>query len=97
MSDHDFADRVALITGGGQGLGQAFAEALAQAGATVVSGRYVDVDDDLTALLQQANGLKRDDLYTLRLRTSYGEKFMAALYERVLGQSAQGLFDMPRV
>jgi NAD(P)-dependent dehydrogenase (short-subunit alcohol dehydrogenase family) len=35
MADYDFTDQVALITGGGRGLGQAFAEVLAQAGATV--------------------------------------------------------------
>jgi NAD(P)-dependent dehydrogenase (short-subunit alcohol dehydrogenase family) len=35
VTDYDFADQVALITGGSRGLGQAFAEALAQAGATV--------------------------------------------------------------
>ena len=35
MTDYDFVDQVALITGGGRGLGQTFGEELAQAGATV--------------------------------------------------------------
>jgi hypothetical protein len=38
--------------------------------ADALSGRYVDVDDDLDALLRQAAVIERDDLYTLRLRTS---------------------------
>jgi NAD(P)-dependent dehydrogenase (short-subunit alcohol dehydrogenase family) len=42
---------------------------LASGKADALSGRYVDVDDDLNALLQQADVIERDDLYTLRLRT----------------------------
>ena len=42
---------------------------LAGGQADVLSGRYIDVDDDLDALLPQAEAIDRDDLYTLRLRT----------------------------
>ena len=41
---------------------------LASGKADALSGRYVDVDDDLGALLKQADVIERDDLYTLRLR-----------------------------
>ncbi len=43
---------------------------LASGKADALSGRYVDVDDDRGVLLQQAAVIERDDLYTLRLRTS---------------------------
>jgi len=42
---------------------------LASGKADALSGRYIDVDDDLDGLLQQADAIERDDLYTLRLRT----------------------------
>ncbi len=42
---------------------------LASGKADALSGRYIDVDDDLDALLQQAQAIERDGLYTLRLRT----------------------------
>lgn len=37
--------------------------------ADALSGRYIDVDADLDALLQQTELIEREDLYTLRLRT----------------------------
>jgi hypothetical protein len=37
---------------------------LASGKADALSGRYIDVDDDLNALLQQADVIERDDLYT---------------------------------
>jgi NAD(P)-dependent dehydrogenase (short-subunit alcohol dehydrogenase family) len=43
--------------------------ALASGKADALSGRYIDVDDDLDALVQQAEAIQHDDLYTLRLRT----------------------------
>lgn len=43
---------------------------LASGKADALSGRYIDVDDDLDALLLHADVIERDDLYTLRLRTS---------------------------
>jgi NAD(P)-dependent dehydrogenase (short-subunit alcohol dehydrogenase family) len=42
---------------------------LASGKADALSGRFIDVDDDLGALLQQTELIERDDLYTLRLRT----------------------------
>jgi NAD(P)-dependent dehydrogenase (short-subunit alcohol dehydrogenase family) len=45
---------------------------LASGQADALSGRYIDIDDDLDALLQQANAIQRDDLYTLRLQTPQG-------------------------
>jgi 3alpha(or 20beta)-hydroxysteroid dehydrogenase len=44
VSGYDLAGRVALVTGGAQGLGAGMAEALARAGASVVIG---DIRDDL--------------------------------------------------
>jgi NAD(P)-dependent dehydrogenase (short-subunit alcohol dehydrogenase family) len=43
--------------------------ALVSGKADRLSGRFIDVDDDLDLLLQQADVIERDDLYTLRLRT----------------------------
>ena len=40
--------------------------------ADALSGRFIDVDDDLDALVRQAEAIQRDDLYTLRLRTPQG-------------------------
>jgi len=42
---------------------------LASGKADALSGRFIDVDDDLDALLRQTELINRDDLYTLRLRT----------------------------
>jgi NAD(P)-dependent dehydrogenase (short-subunit alcohol dehydrogenase family) len=45
---------------------------LASGQADALSGRFIDVDDDLDALVQQADAIQRDDLYTLRLHTPQG-------------------------
>jgi NAD(P)-dependent dehydrogenase (short-subunit alcohol dehydrogenase family) len=42
---------------------------LASGQADALSGRYIDVDDDLDSLLQQIDAIKNDDRYMLRLRT----------------------------
>lgn len=42
---------------------------LASGKADALSGRYIDVDDDLGTLVQQAEAIQRDNLYTLRLHT----------------------------
>jgi NAD(P)-dependent dehydrogenase (short-subunit alcohol dehydrogenase family) len=41
---------------------------LASGQADVLSGRFLSVEDDLAALVEQAATIDRDDLYTLRLR-----------------------------
>lgn len=43
--------------------------ALASGQADPLTGRFLDVGDDLTHLVQDAETIRRDDLYTLRLRT----------------------------
>jgi hypothetical protein len=43
---------------------------LASGKVDALSGRYVDVDDDPGVLLQQVAVIERNDLCTLRLRTS---------------------------
>ena len=62
MRDYDFAGQVALIMGGGRGLGQALAQAMARAGAAVA---FV-----VRSETQLRDAAQADDLYTLRLRTS---------------------------
>jgi NAD(P)-dependent dehydrogenase (short-subunit alcohol dehydrogenase family) len=50
-------NQIALVTGGGRGIGQAIAQALAQAGATVVVvGRSEDQLAETTALIETAGG-----------------------------------------
>ncbi|MBV9279569.1 MAG: hypothetical protein JOZ41_05770, partial [Chloroflexi bacterium] len=42
---------------------------LATGEADSLSGRYLSVYEDLSALVAQAEEIRRDDLYTLRLRS----------------------------
>ena len=41
---------------------------LAAGQADALSGRYIDVDDELAELLRRADEIQGKDLYTLRLR-----------------------------
>lgn len=50
-------------------LAVALVAALASGQADALSGRFISVDDDLGTLLQRADTIVQDDLYTLRLRT----------------------------
>src|SRR5688572_20118214 len=53
MTTLDLTGRVALVTGGAQGLGEGMAHALAEAGATVV---VADIQDDLGAKVAETLG-----------------------------------------
>ena len=56
-TNYHFTEQVTLITGGGRGLGRAFAEALAQAGATVaIMARSADQLRDVTQTIEKAGG-----------------------------------------
>ena len=51
MVRFDFSDKVAIVTGSGGGIGQAYAEALATAGASVM---VADIAEDKAAEVAEA-------------------------------------------
>ncbi len=51
MSNYDFSGKVAVVTGAGRGIGQAYAEGLAAAGAAVV---VADIDEDNAKAVAEA-------------------------------------------
>jgi len=51
MSNYDFSGKVAVVTGAGRGIGRAYAEGLARAGAAVV---VADIDEDNAAAVAEA-------------------------------------------
>jgi 3-oxoacyl-[acyl-carrier protein] reductase len=67
-----FSDQVALVTGGGTGIGRAFTEALANAGATVViASRREDVLKDTAHQLNQKFGAERIFPYVFDIRDQH--------------------------
>lgn len=60
MSTHDLSGQVAVVTGGGRGLGRSFAIALASAGAKVaVISRTKSEVEETAALISNAGGTSR--------------------------------------
>ena len=51
MSSYDFSGKVAVVTGAGRGIGRAYAEGLARAGASVV---VADIDEDNARAVAEA-------------------------------------------
>ena len=62
-------DQVALVTGGGTGIGRAFTEALVRSGACVViASRRQDVLNETAAKINQATGIERVFTYSFDIR-----------------------------
>lgn len=79
----DLTGRVALVTGGGRGLGEQIASGLAQAGAAVaVASRRVEACEEVAAALREAHGAR-----TLALRMDVSsEDDVRAAFDAVEGE-----------
>src|ERR1700687_29606 len=86
-----FSDQVALVTGGGTGIGRAFTEALANAGASVViASRREDVLDHTAHELNLRCGAERVFPYVFDIRDRHQTE---ALVTHVIQE--RGVIDIP--
>ena len=65
----DLTGQVALVTGGGRGIGENIARELASGRADTLAGRYLHAEhDDVEDLIKRAGEVRENDLNAIRLR-----------------------------
>jgi NAD(P)-dependent dehydrogenase (short-subunit alcohol dehydrogenase family) len=90
MKSKPFSEQVALVTGGGTGIGRAFAAALAEAGARVViASRREDVLRQAADEINRRCGAERVSIYAFDIRDR-GQ--IDAMVEQIISQ--QGTLDV---